>query len=404
VSKSRETTSFAQATGAGDPRKPFSAGRPECETRRPAAEGGSSISTPPADRGRFRIQSLLVVLVSLLFALVLAEGVLRLLGQTPYAVNPERAKFWLHDETLGWRHRPNQSGAFAKSPFEIQVDINSGGLRDREYPHEKPAGRQRIVVLGDSYTWGFGVEQPDIFTELLEESHPGVDVINAGVSGYATDQQLLWFRSEGVRYSPDLVLLVFTGNDEHDNAQHLVYGIYHKPKFVLRDGELTLTNVPVPRVSWLRRAVHWLGQRTALFGLVGRARYTVIAAVRNRIRQGGGGEEAPAAAPRPPEERFAVTLAILEEMKRTAEAAGARFAIFIHGHGWVAGYHGKYWEMVETLKRFGYAPLVFEESAEYDQKELMIPKDGHWNEKGHGVVARELSKMIDERGLLDAAP
>jgi lysophospholipase L1-like esterase len=342
-----------------------------------------------------------------LIALVLAEVVLRAVGQAPFAVNPERAKFWLHDETLGWRHRPSQSGVFRKDPFEIQVDINSFGLRDDEFPREKPEGRQRIVVLGDSFAWGFGVEQPDIFTELLEESLDGVDVINAGVSGYASDQQLLWLQSDGMRFSPDLVVLVFTGNDEHDNAQHLVYGIYHKPKFVLQDGELTLTNVPVPRASLPRRTIYWLGQRTALFGLIGKVRYTLIGAVRNRInqetaaREAASGEERAKVSVRPAEERFAVTLAILDEMQRTAAAGGARFAIMIHGHGWVAGYHGRYWEMVETLKELGYDPFVLEECEEYDQKGMMIPKDGHWNETGHRLVAKELERVISGRELLE---
>ena len=362
---------------------------------------------PPPARSRRRGLDALLVIGSVLFALVVAELVLRALGQTPFVVNPERAKFWVHDETLGWRHRPDRSGVFRKDPFEIRVSINSAGLRDDEVPREKPPGRKRIVVLGDSYTWGFGVEQADIFTEILERSLPGVDVLNAGVSGYATDQQLLWLQREGMDFEPDLVLLVFTGNDEHDNAQHLVYGIYHKPKFVVRDGDLVLTHVPVPRASAPRRWMYWLGQRTALFGLLGRVRYTVIGAVRNRIdretraRETAGGETVEAPSLRPPEERFEVTLALIEEMKRTANAGGARFGMMIHGHGWVAGYHGRYWEMVETLKRLGHEPFVLEECPDYDKQGMMIPKDGHWNEKGHRLVAREFERMIAERGLLD---
>ena len=97
---------------------------------------------------------------------------------------------------------------------------------------------------------------------------------------------------------------------------------------------------------------------------------------------------------------FAVTLAILEEMQRTAAAGGARFAIMIHGHGWVAGYHGRYWEMVETLKELGYEPFVLEECEDYDQKGMMIPKDGHWNEAGHRLVAKELEEARAERDAM----
>ena len=73
-----------------------------------------------------------------------------------------------------------------------------------EISFSKPAGTQHIVVLGDSLVWGFGVEEHELFTHVLEEKlRPGARVINLGVSGYSTDQELLLYRDRGRKYDPD---------------------------------------------------------------------------------------------------------------------------------------------------------------------------------------------------------
>jgi lysophospholipase L1-like esterase len=88
-------------------------------------------------------------------------------------------------------------------------------------------------VLGDSFAWGYGVEESERFSQLLEGAL-GAEVINAGVSGYSTDQELLWYGNEGIKYETDLVILVIAGNDVGDNDRQLVNTIYYKPKFVWR--------------------------------------------------------------------------------------------------------------------------------------------------------------------------
>jgi hypothetical protein len=183
-------------------------------------------------RWRRILLDLSLLVFSTLFALVLCEIALRQMGFSPMYVSPERDRFWKYDALLGWAHRPGQVGIFETSEFRTVVRINEKGLRDRSHSYERQNDSQRMVVLGDSFAWGYGVEEYERFSQLLEGSLD-VEVINAGVSGYSTDQELLWYKYEGAKYDTDLVILVVTGNDVGDNDRQLVNTIYYKPRFVI---------------------------------------------------------------------------------------------------------------------------------------------------------------------------
>jgi len=155
--------------------------------------------------------------------------------------------FYLYDPTLGWKNVPNRTATTRGH----RLSINSLGLRDREYSYEKPAGTRRILVLGDSFTWGYGVSDEEVFTEVLERRLQSQgrnwQVINTGVSGWGTGQQYLFLKSEGLRYQPDVVVLAFyLINDPKEVRLSDVYGL-SKPVFL--DTQLTLGNVPVPLPS-----------------------------------------------------------------------------------------------------------------------------------------------------------
>jgi len=150
----------------------------------------------------------------------------------------------VHSGTLGWRPRPGYR--------TDQFTLNSRGLRGaREYPYEKGSGERRIVAVGDSFTFGsvdpaLMAPIPDeaVYTARLEQSLPGVSVLNLGVDGYGTDQLLLYLREEGFKYSPDLVILSVYVDDLVRAT--LSFRDYQKPKFELEAGKLVLTGVPVP--------------------------------------------------------------------------------------------------------------------------------------------------------------
>lgn len=95
--------------------------------------------------------------------------------------------------------------------------INAHGMRGGPVTLDKPAGVRRVLVLGDSYAFGFGVAEADTIAAQLEAKlgslYPGVQVLNMGVPGYQTGQQEVQLRRTGLRFAPDLVVLVYYAND-----------------------------------------------------------------------------------------------------------------------------------------------------------------------------------------------
>src|SRR5215472_18414827 len=117
------------------------------------------------------------------------------------------------DPLIGHNHRPNRHAIL----MGVQFDTNSKGLRDREFSYEKPPGRLRIMMLGDSFTVGWGAKFDETFPKRIERmfADRGIeaDVINTGVGNYNTIQEVEYYLTEGYKYNPDIVVLNFTFND-----------------------------------------------------------------------------------------------------------------------------------------------------------------------------------------------
>lgn len=126
--------------------------------------------------------------------------------------------FHVLNADYGWTHRPDarvtSHGCVGKRyEFRAVVETNSKGFCDKEYAYERLPGTPRVVALGDSVVEAAQVAREQGFTELLEQrwsaAGTAVDVINMGVAGFSTHNQLLLYRSEVRKYSPDLVVSEF---------------------------------------------------------------------------------------------------------------------------------------------------------------------------------------------------
>lgn len=201
-----------------------------------------------------------------LSAWVAVEAVLR-------AMNPRYLeRFSLDDmsylhtysETYGWVPRAGFRLRLSGLP---ETSINRLGYRGREYPAARTPGHPRVLMLGDSLAFGYGVADDETSSRQLELREPGLEVVNLAVQGYGTDQALLRFEREGVGYAPDAAILNFcTANDFRDNGAHrAIYdGAYPKPYFTLDDGRLVLHDDQLA-LSPAARLALFLHQRSILF-------------------------------------------------------------------------------------------------------------------------------------------
>lgn len=75
--------------------------------------------------------------------------------------------FFVYDAELGWRGRPDATGPFTGWEFDTQVHLNELGFRDVRAWHEKLPGQYELLLLGDSITWGYGVEEGRWYSDRL---------------------------------------------------------------------------------------------------------------------------------------------------------------------------------------------------------------------------------------------
>jgi hypothetical protein len=152
------------------------------------------------------------------------------------------------DRETGWALRPGAEGLIrTENQAGVYVRINSDGLRDREHSISKPPSTLRIAVLGDSLCEATEVSLEKTFWTILEHELSGcaglrgrkIEVINFGVAGFSTAQELITLRTKVWKYQPDIVLLAFTGSDVSENFRPLS-GQPLAPYYVEERGRLIL--------------------------------------------------------------------------------------------------------------------------------------------------------------------
>lgn len=211
-----------------------------------------------------RRRKLVLLLIGLTLGGLACEGLLRLAGVSypqPYAPDPY----------CGTRLRPGFEGWWRKEGAAY-IRINRNGFRHGERTPAKPPGTWRVAVLGDSFIEAFQVPDEQTFCAQLERrlqscsalADRRVEVLNFGVSGYGTAQELLMLRHYVWQYEPDLVLMaVFPGNDLRNNSAELEsYQV--RPFYRLQSGELVLDDSFRQHPDYLKAQSAWVRCKVGL--------------------------------------------------------------------------------------------------------------------------------------------
>jgi lysophospholipase L1-like esterase len=176
---------------------------------------------------------------SIVLALLILEVLVRVLDVPPRPLAPLPVPSYRLSENpvIKYEYKPlYRSEDESYDASHKGYVINSAGFRDHEYKVAKPDGIFRIIALGDSTTAGNGIADVDMtYTKLLEkllnaenQSGKHYEVLNFGVGGYHTMQEVETLRVKGLEYNPDLVLLTFCMNDLDLNADGKVSKRLHK--------------------------------------------------------------------------------------------------------------------------------------------------------------------------------
>src|SRR3984893_9717457 len=214
---------------------------------------------PPIARERVHrvLRSTCVALLMTLATLAAIQIVLRVIDlRILREAKSERSLAYGYDAELGWAPTPNSSSSVT-TERTIHAQHNSLGLRDIEFERD---ARPTMLFLGDSFVWGVDAEAGERFTDTMRSRISSYTTVNAGVSGYGTDQEYLWLQRLWPKIRPEVVVLIFcASNDRLDNATNIRYDGYQKPYFATApDGTLILQGQPVTKSRQVYIRENWL--------------------------------------------------------------------------------------------------------------------------------------------------
>jgi lysophospholipase L1-like esterase len=364
-----------------------------------------------------RVHALVVGLGLVTASLAVTAGVLELAVRwvSPQDLHRDEG-LWAPDPDRAFRLAPGFRGTEVSHEFRVPIAINSRGLRDREMAPAKPPGTVRILVVGDSFTYGSGVTGEETYPKRLERllaERVGVrvEVINAGVSGYGTVHEAAFLRAEGWGYEPDvLVLQMFPQNDLDDNLEPFGREVV--------EGTLRVRTIRPEGVAPLRRVQAAVRARSHAYRLLG-DRYHLL-----RIRLGL--EQSHAASlgvyvQRPSERVTAGWEATRGQLRDIVEMGRQRSrpVVVVHAPALAA-------LDADRAAAFAHFYRVDQEELDWDRpgrmlgaqcavlgvpyldlterfratgrsRELYYAHNGHWNSAGHDQVARWLVEALVAR-------
>jgi lysophospholipase L1-like esterase len=344
-----------------------------------------------------RLRSVLVGLAVMIVAVVVTLGFVEVGIRLFWPRKHFAATVNTWDGVVGTRHIPGARGFVKCEAYEMDLIINSRGLRDREFPYEKPAGTRRILCLGGSFTAGYGVQAERTFPKVLEyllnsDSDESVtwEVLNAGVGSTGTAHQLAFFNTEGFKYSPDIVLLCFSQQTDHwDNARSGLYSI--------EDGRLVKHDAPKTRARIIQRIATYIPLYNTFF-----ARSHLLNLIKSRVARHHYRDLArriavPGDAAEVGDAEDDLTRRLLVSLRDAAVACGGRMMMIAIPLPDSWDYFDETVELVRYMQSNGVAFVdaspALRSGCERGVR-VHYPGDLHWTEAGHRLVAESIYQYL----------
>lgn len=361
-------------------------------------------------RSRSILLASLSALIGLGVALIAAEYLLRYQRAQILGSDHMDPGLIRYHAQMGWRTVPLWRGRHSHHDFDVTYGTDRYGFRVS--PALDESRKRRIAWVGDSFTFGLGVDDGDTFVNRLNLLDRGAAHLNYGIPGFSTDQEWLLIQREVLGFRPDeIVLVVYLGNDLLDNLLDFpLQAVRAKPRFVLEQGRLKLLNRQVPprlkgpgeaRIT-ARSMV--LGQEQPEYGWLSRILLRTELARRLRLLPPAEGMEK--VFPQRLQPALELFGKLLEAMTARVEKAGVELrVVLLPGSSLVErpeSLSGRFQEYLRQrllqspplrrLKVLDLKPVL----ARHASDGLYHPYDGHLNRRGHRLVAGALWEWLAE--------
>lgn len=358
----------------------------------------------PTPRQRF-----FLILFATALALLLSEGLLRLMNPPALSLN-HLAEIFQPDPETGFRYIPIADSWHQRYEYNNPVHVNARGWLGDDYPDPAPAGETRLVLLGDSFI--AGLEAPpgaDVSTQLqklLDAAGAPAQVLNYGLYGSNPLTQDVILQEDILPRHPHIVIALYFDNDVPDVRRGLVYReIYKHHVLVYETREQrdfvahTLDRVlnafwyRAARASYLARLA-WINLRPVFRNALPVSPLTNLASTRLPIHRN-----------RP--EAEALIVDAYQQMAQSCQQSGCKFAVFFLADKEVLT--GKvspsYTDIQAQLAQSGIPTIDLLPAVKAEGGAALYYKfDGHFNAEGDAFLARQFHKFLDEQGWLAASP
>jgi len=346
------------------------------------------------------IRNLLLAAAATLIALLLGEAAVRLIRPQIFPVHPPG--MYVADPNVGYALAPGFQGRLERAEFSAPFSVGPSGLRGEDGDRDRAA--LRILALGDSQTFGFGVRDGETYAAVLERllrerTGRPVEVLNAGVPGYGTADQRNFLVSRWEALRPDIVILQFLPVNDFVESRYPAVDWA-----AIVDGRLgNRANAPAADPTLFQRLRRWQKRHSHLATLL--SENLGYLAMRMGLMHGGAGLLGEDFTP----EDAARVEGLLAEIADFARARGApTMLLYATSKADVIG--GRYeprpsrdaiavaadaagipWTDANTFLR-----------AHPDRLETYWRLDGHWTAAGHRAIAELLAHELERRRWLDA--
>ncbi len=400
----------------------------------------SIVNTSNYSKKKKRLFIVIMCIGTLLICLSILEIAVRMIS--PQSDLRKRNLFFQYEPFIGVEGIPNKKGIYATRSFNVTVTLNNEGFRDYDHDKANTQNKFRIVTLGDSFTWGHGVNNDQIYMKVLERINPNIETINMGGSGGDPPTSLKGYMYRGINYEHNVVLLGFyIGNDivayyPKDEDSPPQWGFDSEGRFALIGRMKSQEEVdeirseseekysPTKKRDFSSRIHYWFIRHFQFCTFIdnyrdycsnvlkGSALYTKMLKYLGKENKGAYGflNYCRETDPEDIEYGWKLLTETLKAMKNYAEQASAKLYVVIIPHD-VQTSQKRY---ERTSRKYGYNPLEFDlekpnrklsalcNNLNIDYIDLLpvmkkeisqgnqfyFVRDGHWNANGHSFAAK----------------